>query len=232
MVNPATVRQTKPTLNDMVYCNNCGAAMVNNGKLYHCPNSSADSGLSCTTKPVYADQLLYAVVRQLINRLATEDTIQNITETIQETAAANDQIQRTRMEQAEAAIVDAKSKKTAFLQLVEHGTKTYQDVAADIAALDSAVAGLAYESIVARNELEKIAFVSDVQDIRETTTSMDTWLGGNNLDEAQELLELMVQKVMVNSRSALVVYHEPMPTDDHPESITEDLVPLYPSINA
>ena len=232
MVNPTTVRQTKPTLNDMVYCNNCGAAMVNNGKRYHCPNSSVDSGLSCTTKPVYADQLLYAVVRQLMNRLATEDNIQHITETIKETAAANDQLQRTRMEQAETAIVDAKSKKTAFLQLVERGEKTYQDVAADIAALDSAAAGLAYESIVARNELEKIAFVSDEQGIRETTTSMDTWLGGNNPDETQELLDLLVQKVMVSSRSALVVYHAPMPTDEHPEDITEDLVQLYPIINA
>ena len=231
MVNPTTVRQTKPTLNDMVYCNNCGAAMVNNGKHYHCPNSSVDSGLSCTTNPVYADQLLYAVVRRLMNRLATEDNIQNITETIKETAAANDQLQRTRMEQAEAAIVDAKSKKTAFLQLVEHGAKTYQDVAADIATLDSAAAGLAYESIVARNELEKIDFVNDEQGIRDTTTSMVTWLGGNNRDEMQELLDLLVQKVMVSSRSALVVYHAPMPTNEHPEGITEDLVELYPIIN-
>ena len=232
MVNPTTVRQTKPTLNDLVYCNNCGAAMVNNDRRYHCPNSSMDSGLNCTTKPVCADQLLHAVVKQLMKRLATEDNIQNITETIQETAAAHDQLQRTRMEQTEAAIVDAKSKKTALLQLVEHGAQTYQDVAADIAALDSATAGLAYESIVARNELEKIAFVSDEQGIRETATSMNTWLGDNNHDETQELLDLLVQKVKVNSKSALVVYNTPIPTDEHPEGITEDLVKLYPSINA
>ena len=105
------------------------------------------------------------------------------------------------MEQAEAAIADAKSKKPAFLQLVEHGAKTYQDVAEDIAALDSATAGSAFESTVARNELEKIAFVSDEQGIRDAATSMDTWLGGNNPDEAQELLDLMVQKVMVSSSS-------------------------------
>ena len=136
------------------------------------------------------------------------------------------------MEQAEAAIADAKSKKPAFLQLVEHGAKTYQDVVEDIAALDSATAGSAFESTVARNELEKIAFVSDEQGIRDAATSMDTWLGGNNPDEAQELLDLMVQKVMVSSSSALVVYHVPMPTDAHPEGIAEDLVQLYPSVNA
>ena len=231
MVNPTTVRQIKPSLDHLLYCANCGAAMVNNGKLYHCPNSSVDSGHNCPTKLVYADQLLYAVVWQLMNRLTTDDNIQSVTETIKETSVANDQLQRTRMEQAEAAIVDAKSKKTAFLQLVEHGAKTYQDVAADIATLDSAAAGMAYESIIARNELEKIAFVSDEQGIRETATSMVTWLGGNNPDETQELLDLLVQKVMVSSRSALVVYHAPMPTNEHPEGITEDLVQLYPIIN-
>ena len=232
MVNPITVHQTKPTLNDMVYCANCGAAMVNTGQRYHCPNSSVDSGRNCPTKPVYADQLLYTVFSELIIRFATDDNIQNVTDTIKETTAANAQVQRTRMEQAEAAIADAKSKKPAFLQLVEHGAKTYQDVAEDIAALDSATAGSAFESTVARNELEKIAFVSDEQGIRDAATSMDTWLGGNNPDEAQELLDLMVQKVMVSSSSALVVYHVPMPTDAHPEGIAEDLVQLYPSVNA
>ncbi len=232
MVNPTTVYQTKPTLNGMVSCANCGAAMANTGQRYHCPNSGVDSGHDCPTKPVYADHLLYAVVSEMINRFATDENIQSITDTIKETASANAQVQRTRMEQAEAAIADAKSKKPAFLQLVEHGAKTYQDVAADIAALDSATAGLAFESIVAKNELEKIAFVSDEQGIRETSTSMDTWLGGNNTEEAQELLEIMVQQVMVSSNSALVVYHMLMPTEEHPEGITEDLVQLYPSVNA
>ena len=63
------------------------------------------------------------------------------------------------MEQAEANAQNAK--RPAFLQLVEHGDKTYQDVAADIDELDRTTAGLAFESIVARNELEKIAFISD-----------------------------------------------------------------------
>ena len=232
MVNPTTVHQTKPTLNDMVYCASCGAAMVNTGQRYHCPNGIVDSGPNCTTKPVYADQLLYTVFSELINQLATEENIQRVTDSIKETTTANAQVQRTRMEQAEAAIADAKSKRPAFLQLVEHGAKTYQEVAADIAALDSATAGSAFESTVARNELEKIAFVSDEQGIRDAATSMDTWLGGNNPDEAQELLDLMVQKVMVSSSSALVVYHVPMPTDAHPEGIAEDLVQLYPSVNA
>ena len=232
MVNPTTVHKIKPSLNGMVYCANCGAAMVHTGQRYYCPNTSVDSGRNCPTKPVHADHLRYMVVNELLNRLATDDAIQSITETIKETTNANADLQRQRMEQAEAAIAEANAKRPAFLQLVEYGDKTYQDVAADIDELDRTTAGLAFESIVARNELEKIAFVSDEQGIRDAATSVDTWLGGNNPDEAQELLDLLVQKVTVGSESALIVYHVPMPAAEHPEGVTEDLVELYPSITA
>ena len=232
MVNPTTVHKIKPSLNGMVYCANCGAAMVHTGQRYYCPNTSVDSGRNCPTKPVHADHLRYMVVNELLNRLATDDAIQSITETIKETTNANADLQRQRMEQAEAAIAEANAKRPAFLQLVEDGDKTYQDVAAEIDELDRTTAGLAFESIVARNELEKIAFVSDEQGIRDAATSVDTWLGGNNPDEGQELLDLLVQKVTVGSESALIVYHVPMPAAEHPEGVTEDLVELYPSITA
>ena len=232
MVNPTTVHKIKPSLNDMVYCANCGAAMAQTGQRYYCPNTSVDSGRNCPTKPVYTDHLRYTVINELLNRLATDDALQTIVETINETTNANARIQRQRMEQAEAAITEANAKRPAFLQLVEDGDKTYQDVAADIDELDRTTAGLAFESIVARNELEKIAFVSDEQGIRDAATSVDTWLGGNNPEEAQELLDLLVQKVTVGSESALIVYHVPMPAADHPEGVTEDLVELYPSRNA
>ena len=232
MVNPTTVHKIKPSLNGMVYCANCGAAMVHTGQRYYCPNTSVDSGRNCPTKPVHADHLRHMVVNELLNRLATDDAIQSITETIKETTNANADLQRQRMEQAEAAIAEANAKRPAFLQLVEDGDKTYQDVAAEIDELDRTTAGLAFESIVARNELEKIAFVSDEQGIRDAATSVDTWLGGNNPDEAQELLDLLVQKVTVGSESALIVYHVPMPAAEHPEGVTEDLVELYPSMTA
>ena len=232
MVNPTTVHQIKPSLNHMIYCANCGGPMVNTGQRYYCPNTSVDSGRNCPTKPVYADHLHHTVVSELMNRLATDENIQSVTETIKETMSVNARIQRQRMEQAEAAMADARAKRPALLQLVEQGERTYQDVAPEIDALDRTTAGLAFESIVARNELEKTAFVSDEDGIRDTATSMDTWLGGNNPDEAQELLDLLVQKVTVGSDSALIVYRVPMPTDEHPDGVTEDLVELYPSINA
>ena len=164
--------------------------------------------------------------------MATDDNIQAVTDSIKATTAANADTQRQRMEQAEAAIADAKAKKPAYLRLVEHGEMTYQDVAADIDALDQATAGLAFESLIARNELEKIDFIADEQGIRDTFTSMETWLNADNANDTQELLDLMIQKVTVDSESLLIVYHVPMPSDEHPEGVTEDLVALYPSVNA
>ena len=232
MANPTTIHEVKPSLNDMVYCANCSTAMAKTDQHYYCPSNSADSRRNCPTKPVQADHLRYTVINELINRLVTDDALQAIVEGINETTNANAPIQRQRMEQAEAAIAEANAKRTAFLQLVENGDKTYKDVAADIDELDRTTAGFAFESIVARNELEKIAFVCDEQGIRDTATSVDTWLGGNNPEEAQELLDLLVQKVTVGSESALIVYHAPMPAADHPEGVTEDLVELYPNRNA
>ena len=232
MVNPTTVHKIKPSLNDMVYCANCGEAMVNNGERYYCPNNYLHSGAECPTKPVDTDHLRNTVVSKLVNRMATDDNIRAVTDGIKETTAANAGIQRQRMEQAEAAIADANAKRPVYLRLVEHGEMTYQDVAADIDALDQAAAGLAFESLIARNELEKIDFIADEQGIRDTFTSMETWLNSDNANDAQELLDLMIQKVTVDSESLLIVYHVPMPSDEHPEGVTEDLVALYPSVNA
>ncbi len=232
MVNPATIHQTKPSLNQMIFCANCGGPMLNTGERYYCPNTSAGSGRNCPTNPVYADHLHHTVLSELINRLATDENLQTVTKAIKETMSVNARLQRQRMEQAEAEIAEAKAKRHALLQLVEEGRRTYKEAAAEIDALDRTTAGLAFESIVARNELEKAAFVSDEDGIRDTATSMDTWLGGNNPDEVQELLDILVQKVTVGSDSALIVYRVPMPAGENPDGVTEDLVELYPSVNA
>ena len=232
MVNPTTTHTTNPSLNNIVYCANCAAAMVNTGERYCCPNAVPHYRAECPTNAVYADHLCHAVISKLVNRMATDDNIQAVSDSIKATTTANAGIQHPRMEQAEAAIADVEAKKHAFLRLVEHSKMTYQDVAPDINALNQATAGLAFESMVARKELDKIDFISDEQGIRDTFTSMETWRNGDNANDVQELLDLMVQKVTVDSEFLHIVYHVPMPTDEHPEGVTEDLLTLYPSFNA
>ena len=52
---------------------------------------------------------------------------------------------------------------------------------------------------------------------------------GNSLDETQELLDLLVEKVMVDSTTALIVYQVDMPTASPSETIKEDRVEPYPA---
>ena len=229
MVNPTTVHQIKPSLDHMVYCANCGEPMAKTGQRYHCPNAGVYSGDHCLTKPVYSEHLRHIVVRGMMNRLITEESIQAVTEDVQETMSANGQIQRQRMEQAEAAMADAKDRRTNILQRVEQGDVTYRDITPDIQTLDQTTAGLAFESMVARKELEKTVFVSDEEGIRDAVTNMDTWLDIDNADTVQDLLDLLVRQVSVGSDYASIRYNAPMPAREHPEGVTEDLVELHPS---
>ena len=226
MVNSTTVAKSKPSLNGMVFCANCGSEMANTGQRYYCPNTTVELGGHCPTKPVDARYLLHKVVTQMVSRLATEETILQITESIKDLTAVSADIQRRRMEQAEAAIAEANARRPAVLHPVEHGAKTYYDVAEEISQLEQITTGLAVESMVARNELDKIDFIRDEDGIRETASDPDTYLGGNNSDEAQELLDLFVQKVRVDAGSAVILYKMAMPSAEQPEGIHEDLVVL------
>ena len=226
MVNSTTVTKSKPSMNGMLFCANCGSEMLNTGQRYYCPNTTVESGGKCPTKPVDARYLLHKVVTRIISRLATEETISHITESIKDSTAVSAGIQHRRMEQAEAAIAKANARRPAILHPVEHGAKTYYDVAEEISQLDQITTGLAVESMVARNELDKIDFIRDEDGIRETASNPDTYLEGNNPDEAQELLDLLVRKVRVDTESAVIIYNTAIPSAEQPEGIHEDLVAL------
>ena len=130
------------------------------------------------------------------------------------------------MEQAEAAIADTKIRSGMTPASGEKGAGSHDETAEQITDLDQATAGLGFEAIVARNELDKIEFISDEVGIRETLADQETYLGGNSHEDAQQLLDLIVRKVAVDTGSAIIVYQEAMPSKDHPQGILEDLVPL------
>ena len=230
MGNRSADTKSKPTLDGVVFCANCGSEMANSGLRYFCPNTAAIADGKCTAKPVPVQYLLNGVVNRMVLRLTTDETVQNITDTIMDITDANAHIQRQRMEQAEAAIAEANVRRTATLQPVEHGTKTYEDAAQAKGKLEQVTAGLAFESLVAKNELDKLDFIRDKEGIRDTARNPETYLGGNNDEETQELLELLVQKVVVGTGAAKIIYGVIMPSEEHPEGIHEDLLELDPTI--
>ncbi len=132
--------------------------------------------------------------------------------------------QRSKMEQTEAAIAKTNALRPAVLHALEHGTKTYDEVIDEIGELTQTEAGLTFESMVARNELDKIDFIRDEDGIKEATRNPQTYLGGNNPAETQELLDLIIQKVKVGTGSAVIVYEVPMPSDEDSQGVLQDLV--------
>ena len=230
MVNRTADTKSKPSLDGMVFCAECGSEMANSGLRYFCPNTAASAGGKCSARPVLAQYLLNSVITRMVLRLTTDETVQDITDIIMDITDANARTQRQRLEQAEASITEANTRRAAALQPVEHGTKTFKDAVDEISELEQVAAGLAYESLVTRNELDKIDFIRDQEGIRDAVTSAGTYLGGNNDEETQELLELLVQKVVVGAGAAMIIYEAAMPSDEHPEGVREDLLELDPTI--
>ena len=226
---------SKPSLNGKVFCANCDAEMANTGQRYYCPNNAADSDSNCLSKPVSAHNLNRVVISTMVERLVNEDTVRRITESIKDATEVNLHTQRWRMERAEEQIAEINNtRRPAILHPVEHGIKTYDDVVEDISLLDQHTAALAFESMVARDELDKIAWLRDEDGIKEDISNPESYLQEELADEAQELLDLLIRKVVVDSRStsdstkgrgiAAIFYEVAMPTPNYPEGIEHELV--------
>ena len=226
MFNSNSTNKSKPSLDGMVFCANCGSEMDNTGERYYCRNTTVEAGGNCATSPVNAAQLVRAVITQVVNRLATDETVESITKSIMDTTENNARTQRSRMEQAEAKIAEITARRPAVLQPVEHDIKPYSDVSDVVTELEQSTAGLSFESMVAREELDKIDFIRDEDGIREAARNPKTYLGGNSLDETQELLNLLVHMVRVDTGSAEIIYQVPMPSAGQPQGINHDLVIL------
>ncbi len=229
MTDKTVVDGSLPSLDEIVHCANCGARMAHTGQIYYCPTPSSDSGRDCPTNPVGTQLLLRTVFNGLLNRLVTDDKVLHLTQAIKATIEPHENAQRKRMERAEAALADANAQEPTVFQAAENRTKHYQDTTTEVGALDQLTAARALESMAARDELDKISFISDEQGIRDDATNPATFLEGNSLDEAQELLDLLVEKIMVDSKTALIVYQVDMPTASPSETIKEDRMELYPA---
>ena len=228
MIDRTAAAKSKPSLNGMVFCARCGSEIADTGRRYYCPNTTVEAGGSCNVRPTDAQGLLGSVVARIVNRLAaTEETVQRVTDTIREITDAGGH--RMTMEGSEAGIYDANAYRLAILQAIEDGTETHESMAAQMAVLERPGTGLAFEAMTSRDERDKTEFINDEQAIREAAADPRTYLDGNGGEETQELLELLVGKILVDSGSAKILYKEALPSDRYPEGIREDLVELDPT---
>ncbi len=221
-----TATRSRLTLDGMVFCANCGSQMRNTGRRYYCTNTTVESEGNCSTRPLDMDHLLHCVVARMVSRLATEEIVESVVQDIRDSARENASIQRGRMERAEAAIAEARDRMSTGTQMEEHSGNTHEPVTGEITAFDTATVGLAFQAMLARDELDKIEFVSDEVGLRETIKDPETYMGANSPEDAQELLDLLIRRVTVADGMATVLYQQAMPSGDHSRGVLEDRIPL------
>ena len=223
MLEPTIVRQKGPDLNGMVRCNTCNTAMRRTGGEYSCANAGDGK---CHTPSIGAGDLLTRVMTKVADRIAASGAADHLVEDVQETTQPAAETQRNRLLAAEHNITTLGAAKLNILRDVEEGERNYSEAAGRLNEINNTVAGLAYESLVARDELDRLEFIQEEDGIRYAVGDLRTYLESSVPDLVQELLELLVKEVRVTGDQAVIVYHDTISTEEQPEGVLTDRIPL------
>ena len=226
MFKPTTLPEHRTQLNDLVHCSNCGASMTAMGDNYVCPTNTRPGPEPCPTTPINTGSLVRQVAAQLLRRVVNESTIALLTEDVQQIAEEKSSTQRQRLQRSESYIKDLGLLKEQVLRSVEQKLATYPEVAEEVNRINATKMGLAYESQIAQDELDTLAFISDPDGLREDAWSITTYLDDAGPEETWELLYIFVRDIRVGSESAEVFYSHPLPDQQGHGRITSDLIPL------
>ena len=146
------------------------------GDNYVCPTNTSPGPDRCPTTPINIRTLAHQVAITLLKRIVDETTIDLLTQDIQQIARTNSTLQQQRLHRSESSIKDLSLLLQNTLHSVEQGLAKYHEVAEEVHRLNAAKMGLAYESQIAQLELDKLAFISDPQGIREDAREITTYL--------------------------------------------------------
>ena len=226
MFKTSTLPEHQTPLKSPAHCSNCGAPMNVVGDNYVCPANTKAGPDRCPTPPVNTGSLVRQVATQLLKRIMTDDTIELLTRDVQQTASENSGMQQQRLQDAEASLKDLGRLKQQVLLPVEQKLATYPDVAEEVNRINAAGMGLVYESQVAQDEIEKLAFISDTEGLREDARDITAHLDDADLEETMKLLSIFVRDIRVGAESADVFYSHPLPDEQGHARVTSDLIPL------
>ena len=158
--------QQEYILSDVIHCSCCGASMIGKKTRYVCPNNDCTRGAGCSTVSVDAERLAHQLIATLVNRVMTPSNLDEIVERIQQGASETLRTQQEKLDNTESAIEELNSRKLNLLTNVEYGETPYIEVVGQIENIEATRAGLAYESAISREEIDKIEFVSNEQAIQ------------------------------------------------------------------
>ena len=200
--------------------------MQREAEVYHCPNSAENGEREHRARQVNAGLLIGRVMTALVGRIATDTAIGQLVKDIQTELSGQTGQHQGDLNAAENDISELNAAKLALLNRVEEGSITYPEAADAINDLNKTAAGLHYESMVARNELDRMRFICDGDGIAHTARDARTYLENPAPEYAQELLDLLVDHVQVAEDAAVVVYSTPLPAGERTEGVLSERIPL------
>ena len=226
MFKPATLADHQTPPNDPVHCANCGTPMTAIGANYVCSKNAKRGPDRCPTTPVNAESLVTQVVTQLLKRVINDSTIEMLTGDIQETASEASSRQQEQLQSSESSIEELDLLKGEVLQTVEQKLATYPEVAEEINHINAIKMGLAYESQVAQEELDKLTFISNTEGLREDARDIITHFQDAEPEEIRALLNIFIREIRVGPELAEILYSHPLPDEQNHPRIASDRIAL------
>ena len=226
MFKTATLSEHQSQPNDLVHCANCGTPMAAIGVNYVCLVNAERGPHRCPTTPVNAGRLVVQVVTQVLKRVMNDSTIELLTADIQQAASEASSRHRERLQRSESSIEELDRLKEQALQTVEQNLATYREVVEVVNETNATRIGLAYESQIAQEELDKLAFISDTKGLREDAQDLVTHLEDVGAEETWNLLNIFVREIRVSPESAEIFYSHPLPDEQNHPRIASDRIAL------
>ena len=218
--------QQSSILSDVIHCSYCGTSMVVNKARYVCPNNDHTKGAGCSAASVDAEKLAHQLIATLVNRVMTPRNLADIVERIQQGAYDILLTQREKLDNTESTIEELNSRKLDSLIKVEYGEVPFKKMVDSLEAMEAASAGLAYESAVARGEIDKLEFMSNEQAIRSVAQDIGTYTEFADPELAKQLVGTFIKDIRVGATSSTVAYNHPIPGENNDELIRSETFPL------
>ena len=220
MLELTATQEQFPSLRGKVRCDNCNVLMDTASGAFSCPTPG------CRTPETPEAELLRTVMTILLDRVATDETLEGVAENVKETMAQEVRDQMDRLILVQHQMTTLGAGRLENFPLGESEGLTPREEQEKTEEFNRALAELGQQESDAKDELDRLEFIGDSQGIRETARDLDAYLNSNAPEYVQELLDLLVEEIRLSEAGGRMVYREPFPPQGGAAAVTEDRLPL------
>lgn len=212
-------------LRGLTKCRSCGIPMTEtepeNGlpAKYACPNRNAQVIHGCPIPPVDAETLERLVIGRLLDKVLTEDTLQEVINLVKRDATGEAVQGRQRLKDTEDELSELNRRRGRVVGAVEHGAATYQDAERRLEEMNQVQHDLQAQAQEARETLAEAEHAASSEErIRAYALDLNTYLRESNADIAREFLGAFIQEVLVGAGLATIRYTVSFSPEGEPDT--------------